>query len=127
MSMTRKQLHGLIRGSTERLFDAKLKDLEAKVVAITKCPSEKLPEYTNVINNFKIVYKRKWLTCNSTESRFLEKNQDWLNEEVFLPARPLSTCTKGQPTKEFGESSDRSKRRKTMELRKNVPVDELRK
>lgn len=84
MSMTRKQLHGLIRGSTERLFDAKLKDLEAKVVAITKCPSEKLPEYTNVISNFKIVYKRIWLTCNSTESRFLEKNQDWLNEEVFF-------------------------------------------
>lgn len=124
--MTRQQLHQLIRESTERLFDVKLKDLETKLIAITKCPSEKLPELTNVINNFKIVYKRKWLACNSTESRFLEKNHTWLNERVFFwPAGAVSTSTKGRPTKEFAEASDRSKRRKTMELRKKVPLDEL--
>ncbi|GLV45144.1 hypothetical protein CBL_05246 [Carabus blaptoides fortunei] len=36
-----------------------------------------------------------------------------------------SANTKGRPSKEFVQSSDRSKRRKTLELRRNVPLDEL--
>ncbi|CAG9760348.1 unnamed protein product [Ceutorhynchus assimilis] len=123
--MTRRQLHDLVRESTKRLFDEKLIDLEDKLVTITKCPPEKIDVLQDTIKNFKTVYKRKWLSCNSTESRFLEKNQEWLNEEISFPVASVASSSKGRPNKEFGELSDRSKRRNTLELRMNVPLDKL--
>lgn len=125
ISMTRKRLHELIRESSQRLIEKKLDDLEKKIVDITKCPPEKINDLKKTIKVFRVLYKRKWLASNSTEARFLDKESDWLNEAIVLPAGPIPRSSKGRPSKDFGESSDRTKRRKTMQLRKNVNVDEL--
>uniref|UniRef100_A0A6P7GRV6 Uncharacterized protein LOC114345671 n=1 Tax=Diabrotica virgifera virgifera TaxID=50390 RepID=A0A6P7GRV6_DIAVI len=118
-------MHEIIRSSTEKLLDAKLKDLDVRLLEITECPSEKLPEWVNVTKHFKNVYKRKWIACNFMEDRFLKKNQEWLREEVFLPYRSDTQSSTRRSTKEFMELSERSKRRKTLELRKNVNAEEL--
>lgn len=125
MPMTRKQLHDIIKSSQHRQLDMKLQDLEKKVVEVTQCPSDSIEELHNIIKVFKTVYKRKWLACNYMESRFLERHSEWLNEVISLPAAEPKPKSAGRPSKEFGESSERSKRRKTMELRNYVPVDEL--
>lgn len=126
-TFTRKDLHDIIRTSTEKYFDRKFTDLEDKLVAITKCPPTQLEEFRKIINNFKIVYKRHWQACKSTENRFLEKHNEWLQQTIDLPCSPLlsTASSKGRPSKEFSECSERSKRRKTMDIRKNVPFDQL--
>ncbi|XP_074027805.1 uncharacterized protein [Leptinotarsa decemlineata] len=47
-------------------------------------PPEKSDELQKVVKTFKVVYKRKWIACNSTESRFSEKDHEWLNGETLL-------------------------------------------
>lgn len=123
--MTRKQLHELVKGSSQRCFDEKLEDLDKKLMDITNYPPEKEDELLNIIKAFKPNYKRRWQLCHRIESRFLDKNEEWLSEEIILPIGILPGRSKGRPSKEFGESSDRTKRRKTVELRRNVSVDEL--
>lgn len=123
--MTRKELHKLVRSSPQWLFDGKLQDLDKKLVEVTKCPAEKHEKLFKISKSFKTVYKRKWLASNSTETRFLEQNEKWLNEPVTLPAGPIPGTSKGRPTKDFGELSDRSKRRKTMKLRQDISAEEL--
>lgn len=96
-------------------------------MSVTKCPSEKFDEFRQIVKNFKNVYKRFWQACKGTDSRFREKHNEWLRETIAIPCAPmlLAATSRGRPNKEFGECSERSKRRKTMEIRKNVPVDEL--
>lgn len=79
----------------------------------------------DTISNFKKVYKRNWQGCNRTESRFLKKHGEWLKGEVSLPTAPVAGTSQGRPCKDFGELSDRSMRRNTADLRKNVCLDEL--
>ncbi|CAH0560531.1 unnamed protein product [Brassicogethes aeneus] len=114
-----------IKESSQRSLDGKLQDLENTILDITKCPPEKIDELQRTIKAFKVVYKRRWLACNYIEARFLEKYEEWLNEEIEIPTDSIPGSSKGRPSKEFGESSDRSKRRKTMELRYIGTVDEL--
>lgn len=47
------------------------------------------------------------------------------DEEILLPTAVLPIYSKIHPTKEFCESSERSKQRKTMDLRNNVSVDDF--
>lgn len=95
-------------------------------MTITKCLPEKIDILRNTIKIFKIVYQRKWLACNSTDSHFLENIKQWLNDNIsFVTGIPIPDSSQGRPSKEFRESSERSKQRKTMELRKNVPVEAL--
>ncbi|CAH0552472.1 unnamed protein product [Brassicogethes aeneus] len=115
----------MVKKSKERIFDRKLIDLEEQLMTITKCPPEKIDEFKNTLNSFKVVYKRNWQACRRIDCRFLKKNQEWLNEEISFPTALVSGSSKGRPSKEFSELSDRSKRRQTMELRLNVLLDKL--
>lgn len=58
-----------------------------------------------------------------TKSPTRAANDEWLIGKLLLPAGPVPGSSKRRPSKEFGESSECTKRRKTMELKKNVPVD----
>lgn len=122
---SRKYLHELVRECGDRLFDDKMKYLVSRLLSITNCPTERKHELQTTINSFKAVYKRKWLLANSTENRFLLKNQEWLNEKIRLPVGLPGSSKRGRPKKDFCELSDRSKRRQTKDLRVNVSVDKL--
>lgn len=69
------------------------------------------------------VILKKWSTANRKEQRFLEQNEGWLNASIKVPIY-ASSCP-GRPPKEFEEFSERSKRRKTEELRKQASPEEL--
>ena len=50
-------------------------------------------------------------------------NENWLNNLIQLPT--WKTIKADRPVKDFEELSDRSKRRKTQNVREQVPVEEL--
>lgn len=126
-SFTRQYLHDIVRKSSEKYFDDKLKALEDQMLTLTNCPSTKLIEFRQVLKNFKTVYKRQWQSSKGTDKRFQEKYSEWLSHTIELPcaSTPIAASSKGRPSKDFGECSDRTKRRKTMQLRKRVSLEEL--
>ncbi|CAH2109275.1 unnamed protein product [Euphydryas editha] len=70
--------------------------------------------------------KLKWTASSYKDQRFLNNNEQWLTSSIKLPYWSAEPTQKpGRPTKTFEESSDRSKRRKTKELREQLPVEEL--
>nr|CAI5858141.1 unnamed protein product [Callosobruchus analis] len=53
------------------------------------------------------------------------KNARWLKSSLSFATSQTASEKPSRPSKEFGESSERTKRRKTKDLREKVPVEEL--
>jgi hypothetical protein len=70
----------------------------------------------------------RWNKCKRTRQKFLAQHSEWLNQEIVLPLedavleRPALT---GHPKTPFKSSSDRSKRRKMVNLRSKFSAPEL--
>lgn len=62
--------------------------------------------------------KQRWLKANKHEETFLKNNESWLEGTFEFPVE--SPSPQGRPLKPFGELSERSKRRKTEEVRASV-------
>gem|GEM_PF-3827654 len=70
-----------------------------------------------------------WQSSNRMEERFKEKYNDWLSDSIRIiiyddEVSTQSTQT-GRPSLAFSALSERSKRRKTAELRKSNTIEEL--
>lgn len=112
--MSNKQLYDILQECPDKKIDDKLLFLEKKITQITKCPVSELETLKHTLSHFKSEFKRKWVTANYKHDRFIRfKFALWTIEKL------------GRPSKDFGESSDRSKRRKTKDLRDTVATDEL--
>lgn len=96
--------------------------MEENLVRLTSCPDEERSVLSRSLRFFKTSFKKKWTESHSIEDRFLNKNADWLKATIELP---MWSNKPGRPHKEFRELSERSKRRRTKDLRDQVPVDEL--
>lgn len=70
-----------------------------------------------------------WQKVNRKEKIFFQKYKEWLNMPIFFPVAVTSqkvlTNTGGRPSIEFAFCSQRSKRRKTEEIRAKFTSDEL--
>ncbi|CAH2102438.1 unnamed protein product [Euphydryas editha] len=62
--------------------------------------------------------KQRWAKANKHQNVFLKTNQSWLEGTFEIPIE--SASPQGRPPKSFGELSERSKRRKTEEIRASV-------
>lgn len=123
LEFIRRELYQIIKKSTERLIADKLIFLENKLIKKTQCPEEKKSEFRCALRYFKSDFQKMWIASNYIEERFLMNNENWLNNSIQLPT--WKTIKAGRPVKDFEELSDRSKRRKTQNLREQVPVEEL--
>lgn len=123
LEFTRRELYQIIKKSTERLTGDKLIALEDELIKKTQCPEEKKSEFRRTLRYFKSNFQKKWVASNYMEERFLMNNENWLNNLIQLPT--WKTIKASRLVKGFQESSDRGKRRKTQDLRKQVPVEQL--
>lgn len=72
--------------------------------------------------NLKSEIKRRWVASHYVEDHFLKRNDGWLQGTFELPqaiSRP------GRPQKSFDDVSERSKRRKTETIRRELTSEEL--
>jgi len=123
LEFTRRELYQIIKKSTERLTGDKLIALEDELIKKTQCPEEKKSEFRRTLRYFKSDFQKKWVASNYMEERFLMNNENWLNNLIQLPT--WKTIKASRLVKGFQESSDRGKRRKTQDLRKQVSVEQL--
>lgn len=120
--LTRLELYDILKEFKGKKIEEKFILLEKKLVGLTCCPVEEKSVLSRSLRFFKTSFKKKWTESHSIEHIFLNKNADWLKTTIELP----TWCYKpGRPQKQFQELSERSKRRRTKDLRDQVPVDEL--
>ncbi|GBO46148.1 hypothetical protein AVEN_51500-1 [Araneus ventricosus] len=120
---TRLALYELIKESLDKSIDEKFQFLENRVAEITRCPDAEKSSLKRSLSHFKSDFKKKWSSANRKEERFLQKNRDWLENIIQVPI--YSSNFRCRPQKDFIESSERSKRRKTVELRQQSNPQEL--
>ena len=60
-------------------------------------------------------FDRRYQKVHRKKERFLLKNANWLEDSIAFEIPPKG----GRPLKQFDDSSDRSKRRKTEEIRRS--------
>jgi hypothetical protein len=81
------------------------------------------PDLASQLRYFKNQFKSKWERYNRHKDRFLSNESSWLDEDleftVFTPKKG------GRPFTSFNDSSENTKRRKTLNLRSEFDADVL--
>lgn len=85
-----------------------------------------------IIKNYTRALYRRWTKYNRTLNKFLKLESSWLKEEIVIPvqertpeAGPSGSRKRGRPTKDFEESSSKSKKRKIVRLMQSHATPEL--
>lgn len=121
---TRLQLFQIVKKSNAGTIDEKLDFLVRKLSEISKCQGDgDILALKQCLKNFKNCFKRYWLSAQRKEDRFLSTNAKWLEGTVTIPV--FGSSSSGRPRKEFNDASDRTKRRKTEEVRQQLTTEEI--
>ncbi len=93
------------------------------------------PDMKHTMNLLFSGIRTRWASAFRNEAAFLKNNEEWLKAVVEFSTLPSSECRTsiplkdnmkiGRPSLSFSSSSERSKRRKTQELRNTVSLAEL--
>ncbi|CAG9840790.1 unnamed protein product [Diabrotica balteata] len=122
-TITRRELYDILREFKGNKIDEKFTLLEDRLAQMTSCPREDRNILSRSLKYFKASFKQKWAAARNTDERFLKHNEEWLKTSLELLS--WSSLKPGRPVKQFHELSERSKRRRTEEIRACVPVEEL--
>ena len=122
-SITRRELYGFLKEFKGKKIDQKFTLLEDRLAQLTSCQTENRNVLSRSLRHFKTSFKQKWTEALNIDERFLKNNEEWLKTSLKLPS--WSSHKPGRPVKQFHELSERSKRRRTEELRAHIPVEEL--
>lgn len=103
-------------------FEKKLSYLDNYLLSLEDYSDNDLKSMKSKISHIKTEFRSRWKKAQKIETRFLQNNDEWLNKTLAIPK--VREQSSGRPTKSFSESSERSKRRKTTDLR-NDTDDEM--
>lgn len=99
-------------------IDEKLEFLENHLLLSCGDTVERKKSLKHKFSYIKHEFKQRWLKAHKVEEVFMKNNQKWLEGTFEIPVHSLNQP--GRPSKSFSDSSERSKRRKTEEIRSNV-------
>ncbi|KAL4721260.1 hypothetical protein ACJJTC_000227 [Scirpophaga incertulas] len=125
--VTREFVFRKARDYTEPNFEKKLDLFEFEIINAPSFPIDQKTKFTKTFSRLKSEMKLKWQTANRTESVFLKKYHNWLQNTLEIPKTTIlpERLNTGRPSKEFGELTESSKRRKTSHLRNEYKAETL--
>lgn len=123
LNITRMELFRIIQDSNRKKFEEKYEYLETHLITRTKCPEENQREFRRHLSRFKAQFRQRWIAARYSTDIFIKKNAEWLAAAIKVPI--FAPDKRGRPEMSFELSSERSKRRKTEELRRNKSPEEL--
>ncbi|XP_057670661.1 uncharacterized protein LOC130902488 [Diorhabda carinulata] len=119
------QKHNLginIRAAAYRLnlpnLEKKLNGLKEQLLLGKGYTEEQINNFKRTFAYFKTQVKQRWLKSHKKEDVFIKYNRTWLEGTIQIPVAGQSRP--GRPLKSFGESSERTERRKTEEIRSTL-------
>lgn len=122
---TKLELFELMKECPKHLLNEKFEYMENRLADITGCSESERNVLKQSLKWFKHYFKEKWSSANRMEDRFIQNNSDWLASTISVPLFSLTIPGPGRPKKDFNVSSERSKRRKTEDLRMQSTSEEL--
>lgn len=126
LAISRRELYNIFTSSGQSKIDNQFNFLTNTLQLRTGCPQSDLNDIKTKMYHFKSEFKTKWLSVGRSEKRFLDKYNKWLDTIIsFKRYEPCNQSKRGRPTIPFVESNERTKRKKTEELRKSTPIAEL--
>lgn len=127
-------MYDIVSACQGKTIEEKFDFLVTRLAEITKCPCDKTSILNRSLRFFKTQFKKKWEAASRKEDRFLSSNEKWLTSPIQLPkfnaevgaeVIPRVIPKPGRLKKSFENLSERSKRRRTNELRSQIPAEEL--
>lgn len=115
--MTRKYLFDLLKGENLPNLDKKLESLKNRLISSEGLTDAEIDILKSDFAHFKSEVKRRWTKAHYKEDQFLNNNQSWLEGTFAIPVADHTVNRPGRPSKPFEELAERSKRRKTKDLR----------
>lgn len=130
IGLSRREIFNLVRSKLNDNVTAVYEEID-NLMSSQLGYSFTLPESVKpVIRKLMNSFRKKWRQVKRTEKFFFEKFENWL--AVFVPFKELKLVVKtpnkprtGRPLSDFNRSSERTKRRKTENVRANTCVEEL--
>lgn len=146
---TRKKIFSILRNCMSSEFDSQLESLEHELSREADCPVQIQSTARSQLSKLFFKMRTKWKEARGNDKFFDEKNENWLNVDFSFPVRTIDQSedygagnlsskdcssnesrttpghSRGRPSLDFATSSDRSKRRKTEELRKKYTPAQL--
>lgn len=116
--VTRGYLFDLMKKENKPNFEEKLNYLKTQLLSREEFSEENIKKFKINFARFKSEIKQRWTKAHKKEDVFLKNNQLWLQGTFEMPV--ATQIRPGRPRKSFGESSERSKRRKTETVRSTL-------
>lgn len=107
-----------MKGQDLPSISEKLDFLENHLLTLTGDSEESKSSLKHRFSYLKSQIKQRWAKAHKTEEVFLKNNESWLEGTFEIPIKTHQR--QGRPCKPFADSSERSKRRKTEEMRASV-------
>lgn len=120
-TITRKQIVDLMNTQNDLDINGKLMFAENHLISQQSYTEEQIKDIKHRFSYIKTEIKKRWIAAKNRQV-FYAKNEDWLNGIFELPNISVKP---GRPTKAFDEASERSKRRKTEELRLSESTEKI--
>ncbi|KAL4716927.1 hypothetical protein ACJJTC_012738 [Scirpophaga incertulas] len=120
--MSRKQLFDIMQQRNGENMQKKIDHLEDYLLSRSSYSEDQIKDIKQKLSVFKHEFKQKWSAASRKLDLFTKKNKNWLLGCLELPVGAIKP---GRPTKWFEESSERSKRRKTQNIRESTDIEEL--
>lgn len=114
--VTRQYLFDRICSFNLPSIEEKVNFLKEDLLSSEKYHEDQITSFKRRFAHFKSEIKQRWSKACKKEDVFRKSNEKWLQGTFELPAVPTQNRT-GRPCKMFDESSERSKRRKTEDVR----------
>nr|XP_034184029.1 uncharacterized protein LOC117606105 [Osmia lignaria] len=120
--ITRQELFDIMQTHKDKNISQKLECLEQFLLNQQNYTEEERQAFKRKISHTKSQFKRRWLSARYKEDLFKKQNEKWLQGTMEILT---SQSRQSQSTKSFTDLSERSKRRRTEDLRENTSVEKL--
>lgn len=118
----------MVQSFSDKSINSRFTTLENKILELTKNEQLSKNEKRN-LSRFKSDFLKKWMVSCRSKDRFIQTHAKWLSLQMKFFKRSnqvkRKSSNKGRPKVSFEDSSDRSKRMKTSNLRNTSSAVEL--
>lgn len=124
--MTRRELFQVMRSANKATIDEQITFLINHVQEIIHTEGEGQNDVDRKIAVFKNQFKTKWSQVGRSTTRFLNTYSSWLDMPIsFTIFEQPTSFKRGRPEIEFEDCAERTKRKKSEDLRKSKSIAEL--
>ena len=106
-------------------FNEKMALADQNLLSRNQYTEELKTVYKRQMSRLKAIFRKMWSSSSRTHEIFIKKHGPWLQGSFQIPGTPSTPSSAGRPRKSFVDSSERSKRRKTEQLRKDVEPEAI--